>query len=169
MGIAGARVVPFGDDCERLMMRETPMKSSGFAFFVGSVVCLIVSFAYPGLKYLWNPEIGCANPVVELGTVPVGQEITTAFDVANSGSGLLTIESVKPSCGTCLAVLRYPIHPIRSGEIGKIEVRLRTHGMLGPVRRTVVVSSNDPRQPFLILEVRATVESSVANVESRSE
>ncbi len=46
---------------------------------------------------------------------------------------------------------------VAPGKTGKIEVSVKTQG-LTTVRKTVVVSSNDPQRPQLTLDLTATVE-----------
>jgi hypothetical protein len=46
---------------------------------------------------------------------------------------------------------------LEPGEKGKISVSVNVAGRIGPMSKTVQVSSNDPKKPLAILTVRMNV------------
>jgi hypothetical protein len=90
----------------------------------------------------------------DFGNVIAGRTAIHLFRFKNTGDQKLVIQDVTSSCGCTAAVLKSS--EVLPGEAGQIEVRFSANSA-GPFRKTIGVSSNDPRQPATTLTVSATV------------
>lgn len=133
------------------------MKAGGPVLFVIAVAFFVGSVAFSCANWLWVPIIDFPNPVLDVGQVRQGDRISCLFTVENSGWRPLSIDRVKPSCSSCVIVTEYPEHEIAPRKVAEIGVELYTDTVSGKLRRTIIVSSNDPRRPQFLLEVRAIV------------
>ncbi len=103
-----------------------------------------------------GPAIACAEPTWEFGTIAEGEVVRHVFAIRNTGGEVLKIESARGSCGcTATVVSATEIPP---GGEGRIEVAVNTQGRRGALEKSVVVVSNDPKNPRLTLKVVGRVE-----------
>jgi hypothetical protein len=101
-----------------------------------------------------GPRIAFGTMVHDFGQVIAGQTATHLFSFKNTGDQTLVIQNVTTSCGCTAAVMKS--REIAPGASGEIEVRFSANSA-GPFRKSIAVSSNDPRQPGTTLMVSATV------------
>ncbi|MCB2187149.1 MAG: DUF1573 domain-containing protein [Deltaproteobacteria bacterium] len=80
--------------------------------------------------------------------VKEGQKLTAEFPFTNTGEQNLIIDKVSPSCGCTVAEYDKVTEP---GKQGKIKLILDTVGITGSFRKTAVVATNDPTNPFVTL------------------
>jgi hypothetical protein len=90
----------------------------------------------------------------DFGNVVAGQTATHLFAFTNTGDQTLMIQNVTSSCGCTAAVVKS--REIAPGASGRIEVRFSANSA-GPFRKSIAVSSNDPRQPATTLTVSGAV------------
>lgn len=104
------------------------------------------------------PSIHVEPPNFDWGEIPNDRPVTQTFTVENAGGRALEIVGVSTSCGCTTAhIERERLAP---GEHTPMEVVFdpTTHGNLtGPVLRVVYVRSNDPDDPEVSVELRATL------------
>lgn len=92
---------------------------------------------------------------VDLGNLAPGVKVKHTFQVTNTGSNPLNLNTLNADPG--LTVLNYTNTPIAPGETGSIEVELNTDGLSGEQTVRVHVNSNaDPGH--LHLNVKSNVE-----------
>jgi hypothetical protein len=77
-----------------------------------------------------------------------GEMLKAQFPFSNQGKMNLIIDSVTPSCGCTVAEFDRVIPP---GGHGVINLNLDTSGISGSFRKTAVVNTNDPANPFITL------------------
>ncbi len=87
-----------------------------------------------------------------------GQTLTAQFTFTNQGAMNLLVESVTPSCGCQVAQFDKVVQP---GGKGVINLTLDTSGITGAFRKTAVVNSNDPANPFVTLVMIGETQSRV--------
>jgi hypothetical protein len=112
-----------------------------------------------GAVVAWNlpPSIVVDHVVWNAGVVPKGHSLTHAFAFRNRGYSVLVVEETRSSC-SC-ATSRLPSREIAPGETGNLIVTFSSGALdEGAVSRNVVVSTNDPRQPLVRLQIEATIE-----------
>jgi hypothetical protein len=77
-----------------------------------------------------------------------GELLKAQFPFSNQGKMNLIIDSVTPSCGCTVAEFDRVTQP---GAKGVINLDLDTSGISGTFRKTAVVNTNDPTNPFVTL------------------
>ncbi|CAO0822123.1 DUF1573 domain-containing protein [Desulfarculales bacterium] len=80
--------------------------------------------------------------------VQEGDTLIAQFPFSNQGKQNLIINSVTPSCGCTVADFERVTLP---GGKGVINMNLDTSGISGSFRKTAVVNTNDPTNPFITL------------------
>ncbi len=106
-----------------------------------------------------QPQISLESTNLDLGDVVNGEIIERDLMVRNAGSGTLVVESVSTSCGCTSATLE-PMTISPAGDaILHIEFDSGAHGPdeNGQLTRQIFISSNDPQQPDMIVELAANV------------
>jgi hypothetical protein len=101
-----------------------------------------------------GPKVVVENKIVDLGEVPQGVVKDVSFELRNEGSGLLTIKSVRPTCGCTVAEFDKEIPP--DGK-GTVRAKLDTTGFKGAISKSILVMTDDPRNPVLTLAIKAIV------------
>jgi Protein of unknown function (DUF1573). len=101
-----------------------------------------------------EPRISIIEPVRNYGSVAQGKVIDWAFVVKNDGGSDLEIKGAVPAC-SCTATDFDKV--IRPGQTGRIMAHVNTAAFVGPIRKTVTVTSNDPHTPATQLELDAVV------------
>jgi len=90
-----------------------------------------------------------------------GEIITAVFKFTNKGNAVLEIKDVQPSCG-CTSAVPTP-NKLAPGQNGSIEIKITTAELTAAtgkrieLSKTVTVTSNDPKNPTLILTVTGVV------------
>jgi hypothetical protein len=94
------------------------------------------------------------TPVVEfvetshdMGQVAAGGEYSHEFVVRNKGTGILQIKKVLPGCGST-AFWDKTISP---GKEGRIKIHVIASQCSDYYKRSIVVTTNDPKTPYRIL------------------
>lgn len=90
----------------------------------------------------------------DFGEIEDTGRIEHTFELRNAGDAPLRIVRLKPSCTCTLVAL--PAHPLGPGETLPLKVSLELKGLQGPVRKSILLESNDPqrRRTFLWLSGR---------------
>lgn len=83
-----------------------------------------------------------------------GEVVERVVQVFNQGDQPLEIKEVRRDCGCTVVSFDKTIPP--DGE-GKIVIRVNTKGLLGQMRQTATVYTNDPEKPIIFLSVTALV------------
>jgi hypothetical protein len=120
------------------------MKKSTFIFFF---LLATVLMAKPTIKF--------KNTTIDFGEMASGKIVDINFEFENTGTDLLLIKNVVPSCGCTTAALAKKEY--QPGEKGTIASKFNTSGYNGKVIKTITVSSNDPDIPETRLTLSGTV------------
>jgi hypothetical protein len=118
-------------------------KRIGIALFLLSAL----AFAKPAIKF--------KNTTVDFGEVNSGKIVDVAFEFENTGSDVLLINNVIPSCGCTTAALTKKEY--QPGEKGTIASKFNSSGYNGKVVKTITVTSNDADAPETRLTLTGTV------------
>ena len=102
-----------------------------------------------------GPRLQFQAPVHDFGRVRNGEVVKHAYAFSNVGNQVLEITDVRASCG-CTTMGGWT-RQVRPGETGSIPIQLNTSTFEGPVSKSVTVTCNDPKQPTVILQMKATV------------
>ncbi|MGH2571858.1 MAG: DUF1573 domain-containing protein [bacterium] len=114
---------------------------------------LALLFAAPALA---GPKARVEPAVIELGTIPEGNEFERFLTVTNDGDAMLIIEDVKTSCGCTAAGVEGSVE-LKPGESKEIKVTFNSRGMDGGISKKVTVVTNDPEETSRVVELKAVV------------
>lgn len=87
------------------------------------------------------PKFEFENEVYEFGKISQGEKVSHSFRFKNSGVSDLVINKVEGSCG-CTVMKGWPKHPVKPGEMGKIDVVFDSNGKKGIQNKTISVVAN---------------------------
>lgn len=106
-----------------------------------------------------QPQISITDANLALGDVVNGEVISREVSVQNAGRTDLVIEAVTTSCGCTQA--RLDPMTIPPGGSGTLHIAFDSgaHGpaLNGPIIRQVFITSNDPQQPEMVVELAANI------------
>ena len=102
-------------------------------------------------------EIKFKKEVHDYGTVMQNGDGKCEFAFTNTGDEPLIIKSARGSCNC--TVPQWPKEPIKPGETGIIKVEYGTH-RVGPINKTVTVSTNSTDNPTVVLRIKGVVKAS---------
>lgn len=92
---------------------------------------------------------------LSFGEVKSGEVADLQFEFSNIGDSALIIQNVTPTCGCTVAQLAKKEYA--PGEKGVIPIRFFSRGYSGRVTKTISVSSNDPDNPQIRLQLTGMV------------
>jgi len=119
-------------------------------------VVLVASTALIAVVAQAAPRLDVDEPAFDFGSVLEGETVTHSFVLTNTGDALLVIQQARASCGCTATFLSKKT--LAPGESLALETSLRTNGYGGrTINKTVVVKSNDPDDPEVILSLTGTV------------
>jgi hypothetical protein len=90
----------------------------------------------------------------DFGQVLESAEVVHDYTVRNTGRMTLNISGVRTSCGCTIAHFDKEIPP---GGEGKVTLKVNLKGFQGKISKTATVSSNDPKNPELVIKVEGSV------------
>lgn len=93
----------------------------------------------------------------DFGEILQGKETEVIFTVTNKGDIPLIIEDINVSCGCML--IDWAKDPILPGQSSKIIVKYNTN-IVGSIKRSIVVNTNDRRNDRILLMLTGDVVSS---------
>ena len=127
-----------------------------------ATLCVIVGWVSL-VVHAQEPESGprarVVEPAIDLGSVFVGSPAEVEFVVANDGGEVLRILEASTGCDCLLAEFDKTVAP---GQTGRVRASLLTDQLRGVVAKSVLLRTNDPRQPRITLTIRAHVDSAIA-------
>jgi len=107
------------------------------------------------------PKIVCDQPSFDFGAAEPGAVINHEYEVRNDGGTTLEIRNVRASCG-CTIVKPPANNMLKPGETAKIGASLNLAGRNGHQEKHVIVESNDPATPTMLLNLRGDVRQEIA-------
>ena len=102
-----------------------------------------------------GPKVEFASPNHDFGEQWVGGQMKHTFEVKNIGDKPLKILNVKPSCGCTLAGKFDRV--IEPGGIGKIPVSVNSAKLFGKFKKTIRVTTNDPKNQNATLSIAGVI------------
>jgi hypothetical protein len=111
-----------------------------------------------------GPSMAFDSIVADLGKAPDGEPLHHVFNFTNKGDSTLEIREIQTSCG-CMSTL-LTAKTIAPGQSGQLDVRIVTADVTASSRslsrtvsiiKTVTVTTNDRKQPSVILVLKAVI------------
>lgn len=102
-------------------------------------------------------SIAFTSEILDYGTVKQGKTVKQTFEFTNKGKDTLHIRKAMPYREDCKVYLEGK-SSLASGENGKITIEFNTAGQKGLQKRTILLSVNDPKKPFIILIIKGVIE-----------
>jgi uncharacterized protein DUF1573 len=91
----------------------------------------------------------------DFGTVFAGEKVERHYNFKNDGKGTLTISNVKGSCGCTVA--QASKNSLAPGETADVKAVFDSTGRSGQQDKTITVTSNDPKNPQVVLKLHGLV------------
>jgi hypothetical protein len=104
-----------------------------------------------------GPRLALEPARFDFGDVLPGRSLTKEFTLRNVGSAELVIEKLSTSCACAAFLLDAKQRRLAPGRSAPLRVTLRTPAAPGRVVESVRVSTNDPTQSVVELEIAANV------------
>ncbi|MBI1852679.1 MAG: DUF1573 domain-containing protein [Planctomycetes bacterium] len=95
----------------------------------------------------------------DFGTVFAGEKVEHHYPFKNTGKGTLNVSSVKGSCGCTVA--QASKNSLAPGETADVKAVFDSTGRPGQNDKTITVTSNDPKNPQVILKLHGLVREEV--------
>ncbi|MEW5767553.1 MAG: DUF1573 domain-containing protein, partial [bacterium] len=111
------------------------------------------------IKTKAQPDIHFEELSHNFGEIGQGVQVTHVFKFKNRGDTDLYIEETKASCGCTAALLSSKI--ITPGDTGEVKVTFNSGKFKGPQSKSIYVTSNDPDEAKVTLEIAATVKTPI--------
>ena len=101
------------------------------------------------------PKIQFAGTEFDFGKLKAGESVKHNFIFTNTGTAVLEITDVRPSCG-CTTAGGYD-RQVAPGKTGSIPLQFNSTGFNGELAKVVNVSCNDPTQSNVMLRIKGVV------------
>lgn len=112
-------------------------------------------FLMPALLLAQAPQIAFDDTHFDFGRISPEKKVSHLYKVRNTGNAVLSITNVRPACGCTSTVTgQWSVAPGGSTEI---EATFDPRGQRGIVRKSIVVTCNDPKTPEVTLTFDAEV------------
>jgi len=102
------------------------------------------------------PKLSFNSKVFDFGTLKEGQSKTYEFVLTNKGKSDLIIRKIKSSCGC--TVVKPETKLIKPGESTKLVTTFNSAGKSGRQRKKVIITTNDPKNSTVNLNVIGIVQ-----------
>lgn len=127
------------------------MQNFGKTLMLGVVIVAMASL----VMAQGSPKLVVDEKVIDLGEVSQGVVKDVEFELRNEGASLLTVKSVRPTCGCTVAEFD---QEIPADGTGKIRAKLDTAGFKGAISKSILVMTDDPEIPTMTLAIKAVVQ-----------
>lgn len=114
---------------------------------------------------LAQPQLAFAKTSHQFGMVERGKVVQVDFPFRNNGNAPLVIKEISPACGCTTSELGQTTY--EPGASGQLPIQFDSQSFVGEVNKTIVVRSNDPMRPEVVLRISADVQALVNAVPSR--
>jgi hypothetical protein len=130
------------------------------AAFAGIVMLVSASFAVVRWIMANRPIANCLEPVFDFGDIASGSTYLHQFRIQNLGRKTLEILEVRAGC-RCSRVDPLTQQQVAPGGWAPINVRYTPEDRSGIQQSHILVRLNDPKQPTLVLVLRALIKTPV--------
>lgn len=122
---------------------------------LSKILSFFILFYSLALGQVLGPKVSVPGIEYNFGNVQPGSNLAHRFVIYNGGDGTLKLYVLRTSCRCVSAILdRYEVAPSDSASL---QVSYNLSKSLGDQREFIFVRTNDPNNPELKLQVKATV------------
>ena len=101
-----------------------------------------------------GPKLVVPEKVKDMGTVAQGEKVHVNFELVNEGDEPLIVKAVRPTCGCTVADFD---REIPAGKTGLVKATLETRDFSGPISKSILIMTNDPRDPTVTVVIKTVV------------
>ncbi len=101
-----------------------------------------------------GPKLVVPEVIKDMGTVAQGETLEVAFELVNEGDETLEIRAVRPTCGCTVASFD---REIAAGKSGFVKATLDTGDFSGPISKSILIMTSDPKEPTVTVVIKTTV------------
>lgn len=120
----------------------------------------------------WKPDVDPASKARiefvedfwDFGSIPIEAVVKHEFPFKNVGGDTLVITRVKPTCGCTTAPLSSD--RVAPGTTEELTAYLNTKKLQGKVRKSILIDTNDPVNPYLKISFSARIDDSLTTIMS---
>jgi hypothetical protein len=121
------------------------------------MVFVLGLMSFSGYETMKSPKISFSETKHDFGRVPQGPQLTYSFKFKNKGSETLLIKDIITSCG-CTGATVGDQKEYAKNETGEVSVTFNTQGREGHNEKNIIVKSNDPFNPEMVLTISADID-----------
>ncbi len=118
-----------------------------------AALCLVASVV-TAPAHAEGPNMVVPEKVKDVGTVAQGEMVEVDFSIINEGTDSLQVKAVRPTCGCTVADYD---KEIAAGGTGLVKAKLDTKDFSGPISKSILIMTNDPREPTVSVVIKADV------------
>lgn len=119
-----------------------------------TVMMAMLATLAPSASAADGPKLVVPEMIKDMGKVAQGEVLDVDFALVNEGDEVLEIKAVRPTCGCTVADFDREIAP---GRTGHIKAKLDTRDFNGPIQKSILVMTSDPRDPTVTLVIKTDV------------
>jgi hypothetical protein len=122
---------------------------------VGTIPAFLLCLAAGVASAQSGPNMVVEEKIKDVGTVAQGEVVDVDFKIANEGNDVLQVKAVRPTCGCTVADYD---KEIPAGGEGFVKAKLDTKDFSGPISKSILIMTNDPREPTMSVVIKANVQ-----------
>jgi len=130
------------------------MSNRRFTFLTTAVMVVLLTATAAVAVAADGPKMVVPEKIKDMGKVAQGDVITVDFAISNEGDETLEIKAVRPTCGCTVADFDREIAP---GKTGYVKAKLATRDFSGPISKSILIMTNDPRDPTTTVVIKTVV------------
>jgi hypothetical protein len=130
------------------------MSNHRFTFLTTAVMVVLLAATAAVAVAADGPKMVVPEKIKDMGKVAQGYVINVDFAITNEGDETLEIKAVRPTCGCTVADFDREIAP---GKTGYIKAKLETRDFSGPISKSILIMTNDPRDPTTTVVIKTVV------------
>lgn len=97
------------------------------------------------------PKAVAPNSIHDFGAQPPESELSHQFEIRNEGTAPLTLEKAGTTCSCTISSVKN--EAIQPGKSGFVKLEWNVGKKVGPFSHSATIKTNDPKNPFLVLNV----------------
>jgi len=130
------------------------MNTSRLSKLIPVAMLCLVAGVMTAPAHAEGPNMVVPEKVKDVGTVAQGEMVEVDFSLLNEGTDVLQVKAVRPTCGCTVADYD---KEIAAGGEGVVKAKLDTKDFSGPISKSILIMTNDPREPTVSVVIKADV------------